>query len=82
MQAFIRGIDEVVARYGTEALLSRDRVIDDLLDLRRLDGAAAQALIDPVLASVPGVSLVASEWALAELARIREVAAGSTPTTV
>ena len=47
------------------ALLSRGRVIDDLLDLRALVAvnAAAQARVDRALAGLPGQNLVAREWA-------------------
>ena len=49
----------------TGALLSRSRVIDDLLDLRASVAAhpAAQARVDQALAALPGQNLVAREWA-------------------
>ncbi|MGD9752537.1 MAG: hypothetical protein AB7W59_16240 [Acidimicrobiia bacterium] len=49
----------------TGALLSRSRVIDDLLDLRAAVAAhpAAQARVDRALGDLPGQNLVAREWA-------------------
>ena len=43
-------------------VLSRNRVIDKLLDLRNVVPEPDRGLVDATLTSVPGLTLVESEW--------------------
>lgn len=49
------------------ALISRSRLVDDLLDLRLACAGrpAVQARVDRALGDLPGQNLVAREWAVA-----------------
>ena len=57
------------------ALLSRSRVVDDLLDLRLVCAGqpAAQARVDLALGDLPGQNLVARDWAVAVVADVAEL---------
>ena len=63
-------IRDLIADWREQApsgVISRSRVVDNLLDLRGSLPAHDRHLVDMVLAEVPGVTIVESQWWLGRL---------------
>jgi len=61
---------ELVAGWREQApsgVISRSRVLDNLLDLRGSLPTHDRHLVDTVLAEVPGVTIVEAQWWLSQL---------------
>jgi hypothetical protein len=61
-EQFVQTIDEALAAISGE-VLDKSRVADRLLDLRlAADSSALVAAVDDVLTSMPGRTMVPTEW--------------------
>ena len=72
----------IVARSSiTGDFSSTSRIVDTLLDVRQLCDAESDiaALVDSILAAIPGRSVVTNEWWTARLDELEDQIAGDNP---
>lgn len=79
MEAMSIAIETLIDEFKTQLdgrLTDRQRVIDHLLDLRLVSGdhPALQGEVDQVLANVPGLTVVETQWWRTQLDRLSDTA--------